>query len=276
MCNQAYKTEDHWRCRALCFPSAVVSGSSSPVEHIKGILNNDRKKLPKSHKCLRMENIVAWGAEEAEEDGEAVGVRRRWSDAHRQHPHTLLARRLLRNVRKYITLAVPEWEMGKSSVWNYPQLTHSLTHPPKCCEIDLNTTPHSEHSGRAQNSHQEQARQDAKPLVQPVSRASYSCPASRPLFSCFKGRALHLEGIKGLAPRTQWRMAAPRARRFARRREMCLCAAAPSEWAERILQRGRREGVTRGYGDLMVTPSRAACTFQRYSLLFFNGSEWSF
>lgn len=65
--------KDHQRCRAFCFPSAVFSGGSSLVERIKGILN--RKKAPKEPQVLEDGNIVAWGAEEAEEDGEAVGVR---------------------------------------------------------------------------------------------------------------------------------------------------------------------------------------------------------
>lgn len=64
-------------------------------------------------------NIVARRAGEAEEDGEVVGVRLRWSDAHRksagaqQHAHVLQAPRLLRNVKKCIMLATLRVRNGK-------------------------------------------------------------------------------------------------------------------------------------------------------------------
>lgn len=44
MCSEADEIQDRSRCQALCFPSAVLSGSSSLVEHIKGILNSNKKK----------------------------------------------------------------------------------------------------------------------------------------------------------------------------------------------------------------------------------------
>lgn len=52
MCSQACKAEYHCRCRALCFPSAVLSGSSSLVEHIKGILSKKKKKAPEEPQVL--------------------------------------------------------------------------------------------------------------------------------------------------------------------------------------------------------------------------------
>lgn len=70
-----------------CFvtPQLYLVGSSFPGGEHKGQNKSSRRNT----KCSRMENAVAWGAEEADEDGEAAGVRRRWGDARRQHPHAL-------------------------------------------------------------------------------------------------------------------------------------------------------------------------------------------
>lgn len=226
------------------------------MEHIKGILNNNnKKKTPEEPQVLedgkhcRLRGRRSRGGWRSSGCETAVVRCTQTTPARSSRP---LAAQKCQEIHHAGSVSVGN---GKESSVKLPPAPsppapHSPTQPLQSCEMDLDTTPHLEHSGRPQNSHQERVRRDAKPLVQRVSYASNSRPASRPSFSCFKGRALHLDGIKGLAPRTQWWTAAPHARHFARQREMCLCAAKPSEWAERILQKGRRESGREGRKDV--------------------------
>lgn len=222
-------------------------------------------------------NIVAWGAEEAEEDGEAVGVRQRWSDAHRKARARNSTRTLFKPAGcSEMSRNASRWQSLSRKRERVQCETVPPLQLPQCCEMDLDMTPHPEHSGRPQNSHEKQVRRDAKALVQRVSCTSHSRPASRPSFRLVALKAMHSiwTGLKASLHRHSGESVriAPAALPGG---EKCVCVP-PSQRVSRGLSvEGReRRGRDKGRGNLTVVVVQSrAWTVAEVWLVYITGNS---
>lgn len=189
-----------------------------------------------------------------------MGVRQRWSDAHRKARARNSTRTLFkpagcsemsRNASRWQSLS-RKWERVQCET--VPPLP-----PPQCCEMDLDMTPHPEHSGRPQNSHEKQVRRDAKALVQRVSCTSHSRPASRPSFRLVALKAMHSiwTGLKASLLRHSGESlrVAPAALPGG---EKCVCVPPSQRVSGGLSVEGReRRGRDKGRGDLTVVVAQS-------------------